>query len=62
MQVIASEDLAWFDYPGQLIRAIKYQALFQGAPNSSDNFELSIVRMGEDGVYFHRHWIWREPR
>jgi hypothetical protein len=55
MQTIAAEELDWQAYPGQRASTTQYAAMFRGTPKSPENFELSIIRMGEGGVWSPRH-------
>jgi hypothetical protein len=55
MQAIAAEDLKFQPYPGQRANTSQYMAMFQGKERTPENFELSIVRMGEGGTWSPRH-------
>lgn len=55
MEAISSQTLTWEPYPGQRASTTSYKALFKGTPKSRDNFELSIIRIGEGGSFSPRH-------
>jgi hypothetical protein len=55
MEKISSAQLQWAQYPGQRDSTIRYKSLFKGTPQTPDNFELSIVAIGEGGNYSPRH-------
>lgn len=55
MEVSSASRQSWVPYPGQRAATTKYRSIFKGRQRALDNFELSLIRIGEEGSYSPRH-------
>lgn len=69
MKAVSINDVTWQPYPGQRSTTTLYMPLQQGEEGDPSNYELAIVRIGEEGNFSPRHrhnfeqlrWAFKHP-